>query len=291
MNEGSAAYTAIARTPAAIQQEVCSTFHALFPGNAEDGFIKRAFAWFLEYYTGNHPGYLPLDTGYHDIEHTLDGTLCLMRLLRGRHAAGTDPRFNEHLFEMGLLAILFHDSGYLKSTDDRAGTGAKYTVTHVNRSAEFAQRLLSTVEFDDRSIEAIRDMILCTASNESPDEVPFANTVDHAMGCCVATADLLGQMASPNYVDKLPALQREFSEAEQYSGASCPPSLRFHDARHLMSQTSDFWQQYAWPRLSRHCDGMYKYLNVPFPDGPNEYLRRIEANVARVKEYIAAGTA
>ena len=48
----------------------------------------------------------------------------LARLLRGRHLANAAPELNPQLFELGLLAILMHDTGYLKRVDDREGTGA-----------------------------------------------------------------------------------------------------------------------------------------------------------------------
>ena len=48
------------------------------------------------------------------------------------------PLLTDKLFELGLLGILMHDTGYLKRTEDMQGTGAKYTLTHVRRSAEFA---------------------------------------------------------------------------------------------------------------------------------------------------------
>jgi len=29
--------------------------------------------------------------------------------------------------------------------------------------------------------------------------------------------------------------------------------------------------------------GLWRFLNAPFPDGPNEYIGRIEANMQRIR--------
>ena len=129
------------RFPSDVEVEVQSHYLALFP-NGNKAFVPTAFGWAIECFTGKYKDYQPIDALYHDFEHTLQGTLCLMRLLRGRERQAAEPRITQRLFELALVAILLHDTGYLKTSDDREGTGAKYTLTHVNRSCDFAARLL-----------------------------------------------------------------------------------------------------------------------------------------------------
>ena len=62
----------------------------------------------------------------------------MARILYGRHRAGAKPALTQNISSSGLLAILLHDTGYLKKRDDPQGTGAKYTASHVNRSMDFA---------------------------------------------------------------------------------------------------------------------------------------------------------
>ena len=85
-------------------------------------FVPRIFSWAVDCFTGRLEEYLPIDAGYHDFEHTLQGTLCLARLLRGRQLAGAKPVLTRRHFELALLAMLLHDTGYLKKKDDVAGT-------------------------------------------------------------------------------------------------------------------------------------------------------------------------
>src|SRR5262249_62118285 len=139
--------------------------------------------------------YQPVDALYHDFEHTLQGTLCMARLLRGRHHAGAQPRLTERMFRLGVLAILLHDTGYLKKREDTEGTGAKYTVTHVERSAEFADQLLADKGFVPTDIKAVQNMIHCTGVDATLSVIPFQSELEKVVGYALGTADLLGQMA------------------------------------------------------------------------------------------------
>src|SRR5205085_10726315 len=97
----------------------------------------------------------PIDARYHDLEHTMQGTLCFARLLQGYHGTGVDPQLREGMVQLGLVAILLHDTGYLKTRDDKEGTGAKYTLVHVNRSCDFAAKLLTEKGYSNAQIKAV----------------------------------------------------------------------------------------------------------------------------------------
>src|ERR1700691_5710803 len=134
------------REPAQVEAEVQKAYVEMFPqGNRE--FIPMIFQWAVAWFGGKYRDYQPIDAHYHDLEHTLQGVLCMARLLRGRHAQGQEPRLTQRLFELGMLAILMHDTGYLKKRGDADGTGAKYTLTHVDRSIEFAGELMISRDF------------------------------------------------------------------------------------------------------------------------------------------------
>ena len=55
-----------------------------------------------------------------------------------------------------------------------------------------------------------------------------------------------------------------------------------------MKQTPEFWTKNVQRKLNREFAGLYQFLNDPYPDGPNEYLNRIEANMARLRRHLAA---
>ncbi len=274
------------KSPLAVEAEAVAACRAVFP-NSKLQFIPRAFRWAVDCFTGHHPAYQAVDARYHDLEHTMQGTLCMMRLLRHRYEAGANPPLTPHLFELGLLAILFHDTGYLKRRDDLAGTGAKYTITHVERSAAFAERFLHEQGFPAGDIRAVQNMIHCTGVDAVLHEIPFQTEVEQLVGHALGTADLLGQMAAEDYVEKLPVLYSEFAEAAQHITDKTHFICNFSAATDLMQKTPKFWENYVLPKLSHDFEGLYRFLNDPYPDGRNEYLDRIEANMRRIREQIA----
>jgi hypothetical protein len=274
------------KDPAAVAAAVQSAYLTAFP-EGDRMFVPRVFSWAVDYFNGRLGDYQQIDVKYHDFEHTLQATLCLARLLMGRHLARTQPVLPRPLFELGLLAALLHDTGYLKKKGDVEGSGAKYTVIHVHRSAMFAAELLAKKGFAAPEIKAVQNMILCTGINASLDAIPFQNSLERIAGFAMGSADLLGQMAAEDYVDKLPQLYAEFAEAAQHNQDKKSFVSLFTSAADLRQKTPGFWEDYARRKLERDFGGLYRFLNDPYPSGPNEYLRRIEANIARLRRELA----
>jgi hypothetical protein len=270
-----------------VEREVAATYRRLFP-TGERAFVPRAFEWVTLCFEGRHPDYQAIDALYHDLEHTMQGTLCLVRLLKGRQEAKAQPEFSPTLFHLGLLAILFHDTGYLKRRNDTQGTGAKYTAIHVSRSAVFARDFLISRGYSESDITAIQNMIRCTGVNVDLGAIPFQGEEERLMGFSLATADLLGQMAAPDYVDKLPVLYQEFAEAARSGDERSTRFAIYQSADDLRRLTPSFWENYVWPRINNEFLGLYQFLNDPYPDGPNPYVERIKANLAKLRPLTGA---
>src|SRR5919197_812678 len=85
------------KDPVAVEKEVQAVYLAMFPqGNPE--FVPTALDWIKDCFAGRYKDYQASDARYHDLEHTLQGTLCLARLLQGRHEAGAKPVVGQRLF-------------------------------------------------------------------------------------------------------------------------------------------------------------------------------------------------
>jgi hypothetical protein len=271
------------RKPHEVEAQVCSIYQGMFPAG-DAGFVARAFDWAGQCFSGRFAGYQAIDACYHDFEHTLQGTLCLARLLHGPHVAGAKPKVTQHGFELALLGILFHDSGYLKKRGDIEGTGAKYTVIHVARSADFAREFLTTKGFAAGDLDAVRNMIHCTGVNADLEAIPFGDELERTLGCALGTADLLGQMAAPDYVEKLPALYVEFAEAVRHDGPNAGRLGTYNSPEELARNTPSFWENYVLPKIKADFGSLHVFLNDPFPDGPNPYLQAIQRNLSRIEE-------
>ncbi len=282
-------HSIVAKDPVAVEVEVQAARLAMFP-DGDPLFVPLAFGWAIECFEGRYRDYQAVDARYHDFEHTLQGTLCMSRLLRARHLAGAQPQLNEHMFQLGLLAILLRDTGYLKRRDDTEGTGAKYTITHVDRSADFAAQLLTQKGFSPGDIKAIQNMIRCTGVDSALNSIPFQSEVEQTVGFALGTADLLGQMAADDYVEKLPILYAEFAEATRFTRNSTHFITRFSSAADLMQKTPTFWDKFVQLKLSRDFSGLHNFLQEPYPSGPNPYMDRIEANMNRLKGLMVSHT-
>lgn len=271
------------KDPTAVEVEVQAAYLEMFP-SADRLFVARVFGWALDCFSGNFRDYLPIDCRYHDYEHTLQGTLCMTRILVGRYQASAEPLIPQRHFELGLLAILLHDTGYLKTGDDTEGSGAKYTLVHVNRSAEFAARLLSEKGFNKQEIRAVQNMIRCTGVNVDLRAVPFQDDCERLAGYALGTGDILGQMSASDYVDKLPFLYEEFAESAAWNKGRMGGFGSYANAEDLMRRTPMFWDAYVMPKIKVDFQSLYLYLHRPYPDGPNEYLQRAEANIERLRK-------
>jgi hypothetical protein len=275
------------KAPTVVAHEVQAAFLAMFP-QADPLFVPRAFHWAGDYFNGRYTGYQAVDARYHDFEHTLQGALCMSRILRGRHAAGAQPVLPLRMVELGLLAILLHDTGYLKKSGDADGTGAKYTVVHVGRSAEFAAQLLGENGFGAKEISSVQNMICCTGVDALLKLIPFQSEAEKITGLILGAADLLGQMAADDYVEKLPILYAEYAEAARCSPQKGNVVGMFSSAKDLLRKTPDFWDKYVKVKLDRDFGGQQRYLNHPYPDGPNCYMDKIEANMQRLRRVITS---
>ena len=275
------------RDPDAVQREVHAIYQAMYPAG-DHGFVARAFGWARDCFEGRYPGYLPIDARYHDLEHTLQGTIGLAQLLQGRQAAGAAPAVDAGAFQLGLIAILFHDTGYLKRSDDPEGTGAKYTAIHVERSAAFAQEFLGAKGYSAGDVFAIQNMISCTGVQVDLPALKFRNETERTIGYALGTADLLGQMAADDYLEKLLVLYDEFAEAEKFPGAPLPAAFHFPSADALMRSTQGFWEHFVLPKINDDFRRLYLFLNDPYPGGPNSFLQRIERNLQRLQQQLAA---
>jgi hypothetical protein len=263
----------------AVAAVVRTIFLRVHPG-ADPGIIDRLFRDVEDMFNGRHLDYLPLDMRYHNVEHTLQAVLALAQLIEGRHRAGVAPALDARYFEVALAAVLLHDTGYLKLRSDSKGTGAKYSFVHVIRSCAFAASHLPTVGFKVEEIDSVVAAIQCTGPRSKINQLHFSGEIEHFIGCAVTTADYLGQMAAPHYIDDLASLYAELEECNDFFNVPRDRRL-FHSVQELITKTPAFWEQFVLPRLTRDCHAVYRYLADPYPGGPNAYLQAVEQNIHR----------
>lgn len=272
---------------AEVERFTCEVFRQLFPG-APIECMPAAFREVTRLFVGENPAYLANDLHYHDFEHTLQATACLVDLLAGRHRAGVEPLVQPREFEFAVISALLHDSGYHKLRSDPEGTGAKYTFFHVLRSCAFAASYLPTIGANASEIEQALGAINCTGPASKIGRLTFPTPIGRVLGCALTTADYLAQFAAPGYPDKLGALYREFHESDEFMNRA-PSEQAFTSEQDLLEHTPAFWESFVRPQLENEFQGLYRYLANPYPDGPNRYILAAEHNIDVIKRRLATG--
>src|SRR6266480_2067143 len=155
-------------------------------------------------YAGADPQYCACDTGYHDIQHVLDVTLAMARLIEGYQRSrrnGEQPMTRE-VFIAGILAALFHDFGYLRRRNDRRHRyGAEYTLTHVSRGAAFLRRYVRSLGLGDALAHVTGTLVHYTGYERPPETIRLSDTLLRRVGQMLGSADILAQMADRCYLE------------------------------------------------------------------------------------------
>ncbi|HOO70860.1 MAG TPA: hypothetical protein PK926_03785 [Spirochaetota bacterium] len=162
-------------------------------------------------FSGNFTGYRGCNTEYHDFIHTEEVLLAVARLIDGCNLNGHDLPLS---LSLNLLrAALLHDTGYIQEEGDLYGTGAKYTSRHIHRSIEFMRKNGAILGIETRDMECIARLIRGTDFRSDFTRIEFPSDEERTAAYILGTADLLGQMSSRTYLEKLLFLYYEFREA------------------------------------------------------------------------------
>ncbi len=183
------------------------------------------------------------DAPYHNVEHTVLVTLTGQAILQGKLMQEGNVSSEDWLHM--ILALLCHDIGYVKGVchqdklEDRlftigkdgeqlyltsSTTDASLTPYHIDRSQCFVRETLR--QYPTLEIERINHYIELTRF-PVPSDPCYQDTIDYPG--LVRAADLIGQLADPNYLQKTTALFQEFEEVgiTQQLGYDSPEDVRF----------------------------------------------------------------
>lgn len=175
-------------------------------------FLDQAFRDVEKLFRGHYPGFQKCNTDYHDFRHTMLVVLAMVRLLHGASVQGI--RFTDKEINLGLISALMHDTGYIQTTGDDSGTGAKYTLVHIKRSIMFVQDYYAQEEYFQNDLENFSDILNCTGFSIDIKKITFSSANIEIMGKILGTSDLLGQMADRLYLEKLIPFFHEFEEGK-----------------------------------------------------------------------------
>jgi len=242
--------------------------------------FEQVFDDTLKLFNGNYPGYRPCNTLYHDLNHTMDCLLVSAKLIHGAFINGII--FEKKDVTLGLISALLHDTGYIQAVDDNTGTGAKYTVCHINRSIDFMEKYLHDHGYPSEYVPICSNLLRCTGLDVKISEIEFQSREHEILGKILGTADLIGQMANENYLEKLPFLYDEFKEG------GVPG---YNDAFDLLKKTPAFWDMVKERfvlELGQVDRYLRDYLRVLWGINQDLYRQAIDRNIDRLQSLLAS---
>ena len=277
---------------ASVRDAVHELFSETFPGTSFDK-LWLAFYDFERLFSGRYPGYTGCDTTYHDMQHTLDMTLALARLLSGYERSVEPPdRLGAARAQMAIITALFHDSGYIRhETRDKDFTnGAEFTLYHVSRSADFLRRYLPELGLA-RDVGVASMIVHFTGYELDLDHIELDDPRDVICGHLIGTADLIAQIADRCYLEKCrDHLYGEFVVGGVAVENASPGEfmVRYESGEDLLRKTPIFYQQIMRERLNAKFNRVYRYIEVLY-DGDNPYIEAIRNNIAHLVRVIETG--
>ncbi len=274
----------------AVCSAVCDIFHSCYLG-ADDSKIRQAFEDFDNLFEGHFNGFNACDTYYHDKQHTLDMTLALSRLIDG-HERQHDRvhTFGAKLTTLAIITALFHDSGYIRKTDDhKFHNGAQYTPIHVSRSATFLNNYLHMIGLSEYA-DIAANMVHYTGYEIALDQIKLPDEKLHLLGYMLGTADLIAQMSDRCYLEKCKdRLYPEFvlggmTTSTNSNGESI---VLFESAEDLLMKTPVFYNMEVKNRLENIFKHVYKYAEAHFGND-NLYLNYLQKNINYIENLITS---
>lgn len=274
--------------PLSVSFEVAAIYERLYRRQFPSALL-RVFADTGRLYRGEFPGYHPCETGYHDLQHVLEVTLAMARMMDGC-ARDCGPRvLYEHLFALGLVGALFHDVGYLREVGDTEKRhGAEYTRVHVGRGARFMRAYLPAAGLAELAGPAA-DIIHFTGY-----EIPVSGIEVEPryrmIGNLLGSADILAQMADRCYLEKCrDRLYPEFvlGGIARQKADNGEERVMFESPADLIFKTPGFFSG-ARKRLEQDLDGVYRYVDRHF-GGENLYFTEARKNIDYARTVAASG--
>ena len=251
--------------------------------------LLRAFEDLARLYRGVLPGFHECDTDYHDIQHVLDVTLAMARIMDGYVRSHTAGSLGERLFQFGVIAALYHDCGYIRNRKDtRHRNGAEYTLVHVGRGERYLHEYLPTIGMAD--LVSAAGAVHYTGYEVPAEKIRLPGPEFRAIGHMLGSADILGQMADRCYLEKCyDRLYPEFVRGgiARRRNTDGSEEVVFASAADLIFKTPRFYYG-ANKRLKHDLGGCYTYVEQHF-GGQNVYFDELEKNIKYARAIAVEG--
>jgi len=274
----------------AVRDTCIEIIHGIYPGTDLSP-LQQAFEDVHRLFHGEYQTYLPCDTLYHDMQHTLDMTLALCRLIDGHdRSVDKNQRIGTERAILGLITALFHDSGYIRHEHDHHHfNGAEYTQVHVSRSSEFLKRYMHKIGLGELAQQSAQ-MVHYTGYEVSPEHIRLPDASTHLVGHMLGTADLIAQMSDRCYLEKCrDRLYPEFvlGGLDVKVEADGSTKVIYESAEDLLRKTPSFYEHEVDSRLNKLFGQVYRFEVAHFDGKDRHYIHALGKNPQHLKRVLA----
>ncbi len=265
--------------PVCVKLEVERLHRALYP-RAPLGALERVFEDVAALYRGDNPAFEKCETPYHDVQHVLEVSLAMARLVDGyERSRGDGPALGAKLFQFGVVCALFHDIGYLRRRGDRRHRrGAEYTRTHVTRGGRVLREYLREVGMGEFA-KSCAAVLHFTGYERPIAAIRVSHPIYRLVGSLLGAADIIAQMSDRCYLEKChERLYPEFVEGGiARRRTENGEEVLFESPDDLIRKTPAFFVG-ASRRLERDLGGAHGYAEAHF-GGENLYWEAVQRNI------------
>jgi len=202
INQSDVTGTVNMASPGAVADAICAVLRRRYEG-FDEVVLRDGFLDIEDIFWGRHAGYLPCDTPYHDLRHSMSTALAMTRMIDGYEASrgGDGPALGTELATLGVLLALFHDVGFIRRLSEAGINGACLIRDHEQRGVDFMRVYLGTGPFARFAelAELIHTTNVSRRTCEVLDGLPPELV---ALGKMLGTSDLVSQLAGRYYLER-----------------------------------------------------------------------------------------
>lgn len=288
VNQSDVTGTVNMASPGAVADAICAILGRRYP-DFDEVLLRAGFIDLEDAFWGRRSGYLPCDTPYHDLRHSMSTALAMARLVDGYELAhgGDGAALGGDLATLGVLLALFHDVGFLRKLAEAGVKGATLIQQHEQRSVDFMRDYLAASPL--LRYAELAELIHATNFGRRTGETfggLSPRLVD--LGKMLGTSDLISQISGRYYLERCRYfLFQEFVDAgaDRMVKPDGETVILYATPEDLLRKTPGFYEHLVKPRLENDFDHAYRYIGAHF-GGTDPYAEAMQRNLDFLRELI-----
>lgn len=275
-------------SPGAVADAICTVLARRY-ADFDEIIVRDGFIDLEDIFWGRYPGFLPCDTPYHDLRHSMSTALAMMRMVDGYEAVhGRDgPALGAELATLGVLLALFHDVGFIRRLSEAGINGACLIREHEQRSVDFMRVYLA--EGPLVRYAGLAELIHTTNFAKCACEIFEGLTPQLVeLGKMLGTSDLISQISGRYYLERCQHfLFPEFvaAGADRMVSPTGETVILYATPEDLLRKTPGFYEHLVKPRIEGEFGHAYRYIAAHF-GGDDPYARAMQRNLDFLRDMI-----